>query len=104
MSAISLEYLNGLHLANSNSRAKAKTAEKSMRVPPIFVVTDQDQFLGYPTQSHFWVIELDLMVLKVGKQLNRDNQKLGKLSTVSLSNLHNVLEFFYLKTTRSPNL
>ena len=96
MNAISLEYLNGLHLANSNSRAKAKTAEKSMRVPPIVVVKS--------IKLHSLVIELNLMVLKVGKQLNRDNQKLGKLSTVSLSNLHNVLEFFYLKTTRSPNL
>ena len=96
MNAISLEYLNGLHLANSNSRAKAKTAEKSMRVPPIVVVKS--------IKLHSLVIELNLMVLKVGKQLNRDNQKLGKLSTISLSNLHNVLEFFYLKTTRSPNL
>lgn len=96
MNAISLEYLNGLHLANSNSRAKAKTAEKSMRVPPIVVVKS--------IKLHSLVIELNLMVLKVGKQLNRDNQKLGKLSTISLSNLHNVLEFFYLKTTRSPDL
>ena len=76
MRAISLEHLDGLHLTNSNSRAKEKTAERSMRVPPIVVVTDQDQFLGYPTQStklHFLVIELDLMVLKVGKQLSRYN-------------------------------
>ena len=76
MRAISLEHLDGLHLANSNSRAKEKTAERSMRVPPIVVVTDQDQFLGYPTQSielHFLVIELDLIVLKVGKQLSRYN-------------------------------
>ena len=76
MRAISLEHLDGLHLTNSNSRAKEKTAERSMRVPPIVVVTDQDQFLGYPTQSielHFLVIELDLIVLKVGKQLSRYN-------------------------------
>lgn len=76
MRTISLEHLDGLHLTNSNSRAKEKTAERSMRVPPIVVVTDQDQFLGYPTQStklHFLVIELDLMVLKVGKQLSRYN-------------------------------
>ena len=76
MRTISLEHLDGLHLTNSNSRAKEKTAERSMRVPPIVVVTDQDQFLGYPTQSiklHFLVIELDLIVLKVGKQLSRYN-------------------------------
>ena len=55
---------------------KGENSCECTRVPPIVVVTDQDQFLGYPTQSiklHFLVIELDLMVFKVGKQLSRYN-------------------------------
>ena len=72
MRTISLEHLDGLHLTNSNSRAKEKTAERSMRVPPIVVVTDQDQFLGYPTQStklHFLASFLGFKSWKATKQI-----------------------------------